>query len=1229
MVCSSFGTLRTGLVLLGVLAISELARADTWQATADLANARKEHTATLLASNQVLVVGGRNDGELVASAEVYQVDRNEWRFAHAPNVVRADHSATLLPSGKVLVVGGQGTAGHLASAELYDPATDTWSPAGNLSFARARHTATLLASGKVAIIGGMAKAALASLELYDPATNAWSTAASMATPRYDHAVSLLPTGEVLVTGGYEGQSMAATSAEIFDPGTGAWRTAANPAMARPSHSTTLLPSGLVFAVGGEYANGAETYDPAMDAWSTAGSPMHARAFHTATLLPSGKLLVTGGIENDESTASAELYDAARDTWAAAAPLGNGRSLHTATLLPTGRVLVTGGESDGAALASTEIYVPNLGAWTLAGNLATTHAMNHLTLLPSGKVLLIAGTRNGFASATAEQYDVATNSWSAAGSLGTARVSATATLLLSGKILVAGGYTGSNYLATVEIYDPISYTSGAAASLATTREYHTATLLPSGKVLIAGGFNGDYLAGVEIYDPENDTWATAANLAHARGMHTATLLPSGRVLVAGGTGNGTSGVLDAEIYEPASDSWSPAGQLSLGRYFHTATLLASGKVLVAGGRGPGYRAIAELYDAEANAWSSAGSLENMRFHHASALLPTGEVLVVGGSDNDPIESTERYDPTTNTWSPAGDLSVPRRSPSAVVLPTGDVLVAGGRNYSNSLGLATSERLSMRIELDENRRPVAAAPNEPLLPGDMLALSGQNFTGDSEASGGGTRASPTNSPLVQLQRIDNGQVAWSPPAPNSNRSSTSYLGAALPGLPGGHYTLTMIVNGIPGLSQVVEVAPTHAVTPSTNGLGEIAPESSQFVATGAASTFALTPHEHHHVTGVSGSCGGTIAGTQFTTAPIVADCTVIAEFAIDTFTLGYSASAHGTIVGESLQSVNYGGDGTPVSAVPDAGHSFVRWDDGSIANPRIDLDVTANVNVEASFAINTYTLTYSAGPGGLLSGAVEQHVEYGGSGSPVTAVPDTGHHFEQWSDGSANNPRTDEDVSANIGVTAMFALDSLTVMATASSNGTITPSTQDVGYGGTATFTVTPDAGYYATVSGDTCDATQVDDLHWSSGPITTNCTVSATFDRLPTAALTIDVTDNRDHAGYGDVLEYVVTLSNIGTGDAANVSLTGELPDQIDAAGTTWTCTGSGDGAVCQEKGTGTLDTDGIILPAGRTLLWHILAPVRIDAVGATIAYSTSAGLDNTSVAATDTDILVIFRNGFD
>jgi Divergent InlB B-repeat domain len=68
---------------------------------------------------------------------------------------------------------------------------------------------------------------------------------------------------------------------------------------------------------------------------------------------------------------------------------------------------------------------------------------------------------------------------------------------------------------------------------------------------------------------------------------------------------------------------------------------------------------------------------------------------------------------------------------------------------------------------------------------------------------------------------------------------------------------------------------------------------------------------------------------------------------------------------------------------------------------------------------YTLSYSAGPNGTISGASSQIVNSGNNGSAVTAIPATGYHFVNWSDNIPTASRTDTDVMASISVTAYFA------------------------------------------------------------------------------------------------------------------------------------------------------------------------------------------------------------------
>src|SRR5690606_21786811 len=60
-------------------------------------------------------------------------------------------------------------------------------------------------------------------------------------------------------------------------------------------------------------------------------------------------------------------------------------------------------------------------------------------------------------------------------------------------------------------------------------------------------------------------------------------------------------------------------------------------------------------------------------------------------------------------------------------------------------------------------------------------------------------------------------------------------------------------------------------------------------------------------------------------------------------------NGSLAGDTAQTVDYGTDGTAVTATPNIGYQFVQWSDGSTANPRSDTNVMADVNVTAEFAL----------------------------------------------------------------------------------------------------------------------------------------------------------------------------------------------------------------------------------------------------------------------------------------
>ena len=85
---------------------------------------------------------------------------------------------------------------------------------------------------------------------------------------------------------------------------------------------------------------------------------------------------------------------------------------------------------------------------------------------------------------------------------------------------------------------------------------------------------------------------------------------------------------------------------------------------------------------------------------------------------------------------------------------------------------------------------------------------------------------------------------------------------------------------------------------------------------------------------------------------------------TYTLKYTASDGGYIVGKTVQTVKKGGSATKVTAVPEPNYSFIGWSDGITSNERLDINIQSDLNVYAKFIVCSYITTNMCSNNALL-------------------------------------------------------------------------------------------------------------------------------------------------------------------------------------------------------------------------------------------------------------------------
>jgi hypothetical protein len=239
-------------------------------------------------------------------------------------------------------------------------------------------------------------------------------------------------------------------------------------------------------------------------------------------------------------------------------------------------------------------------------------------------------------------------------------------------------------------------------------------------------------------------------------------------------------------------------------------------------------------------------------------------------------------------------------------------------------------------------------------------------------------------------------------------------------------------------------TFTITASTGANGTVTPSGVTTKDYGASQVYTIaTSTAGYHVADilVDGSSVGTSSLT-YTFTNIAANHTISATFAINHYTITSSVSGgNGTISPTGATIVSYGATPTYAIATSTPGYHVadILIDGVSVGTstlPYVFSAVHANHTIVASFAINHYTITASAGANGTVTPSGVTTKSYGDSQAYTIATSTAGYHVadilvDGSSVGTSSLTYTFTNITANH-----------TISATFNPNGS-TPSTYTVG------------------------------------------------------------------------------------------------------------------------------------------------------------------------------------------
>lgn len=252
--------------------------------------------------------------------------------------------------------------------------------------------------------------------------------------------------------------------------------------------------------------------------------------------------------------------------------------------------------------------------------------------------------------------------------------------------------------------------------------------------------------------------------------------------------------------------------------------------------------------------------------------------------------------------------------------------------------------------------------------------------------------------------------------------------------------------------------------TGGHGDVYP-TRQSAGSDDAVTVDIIPDKGYRIASIVDNGVAQVITDPYVILHVQGDHNVVVSFARNTFNVNASVSGGGGAVLPATQTVN-SGNSASVNITPGAGYSISTISDNGVvkpvSNPYVINNVTTDHNVVVTFATTPYTVTATVSGGNGTVSPATQNVTHGGTAS-IDITPDPGYHTVSIIDNGTSVPVDDpyviNNVTGNHNVVVTFSTDTYPVDAeVVGGHGTVSPGTQVVADGGTASIDITPDTGY---------------------------------------------------------------------------------------------------------------------------------------------------------------------------